>query len=188
MSESPLTPEEQTELAEGLDRLVEETPHMLTVLKLWKVMLHQLDVDERLQVAPAVARNVIISWTNLTVQEVPEYFKLYNGFLREAQAALDAILDADPEALENIEDDGEANEHAYLNVMLAWNQLSVLWEHEWVATDADAHIQLAAMADAAGYLLGSQGMLGYLQGIPFKYGREEDTLFKDIIGEWKAGL
>src|SRR6187551_91744 len=98
MSETPLTPEQQAELAEGIERLQNETPHMLTVLKLWTVMLHQLDADEKMRLAPAVARKVTLSWTNLTIQEVPEYFDWYHKYLREAQEVLNGVIALDPEA------------------------------------------------------------------------------------------
>lgn len=188
MSETPLTPEQQAELAEGIQRLQDDTPHIMTVLKLWTIMLHQLDDDEKMRLAPAVARKVTLSWTNLTIQEVPEYFDNYHKFLREAQAVLAGVLELDPEALEQTEGDGDVNDFAYLNVMLAWNELTILWELDWEATDASAHIELAALADAAAYLLGSQGFMGYLEGINFRYTNDEDELFKSVLTDWKAGL
>lgn len=186
-----LTPADLADLETlGLDADGEEipTPTKRTLLELWNEIFSSLEANEAEKIDPATASRVISAWPQMKIQEVARYHEIYYARLRELRTILHILIEAHPKALENTEDDAEKNGDLYTELLIDWQVCIQEWQQEWTCTDAEAHIQLAAEADALNFTVGAHGLANHLSEIGFDFSDERQAQIVEALEDAKAGL
>lgn len=158
-----------------------------TLLQVWSEMLSNIEKSAAEKVTPQMAMRVSGSWKELKINEVPAYFKMYHEYLLEMRAAFSAEVETDPKCFKKIKDDGEKNREHYLTIILQWQLVSLQWDIDWDIKAKDAHVRLAAMADASNFFMGDEGLLSYLKFIDFEYSEADREEQIALVEDWKDG-
>lgn len=180
-----LSEQDEKDLATMLGEAAAEAPKR-TLLATWANLLGNIEASDAARVEPRVALRVISAWPQLTLQEVPEYFRRYHSRLAEMREVLTVEIETAPQALERVEDDAEENKAHYLNLLAQWQILALSWEMEWDITAEDAHIELASFADAANYVIGDSGIVGHLDAIQFQYTEDDQATVAAAVLDWRG--
>ncbi len=177
-----------TDEAELQKLLSEGGPITHTLLEIWREVLSNVEGSKAEKVTPIIANRIVGSWPKLSIQDTPAYHVLYHDFLLAARDILEAEIKSDPEALNNTEDDAVENRQHYLNLLLEWQVEIMRWEAEWDAAADDAHISLAAIADAAAFITGQNGLLNHLSSINFEFTDADQQDLADLLTAAKEDL
>lgn len=159
----------------------------ITLLATWQELLSNIEAVEAEKIHPQEASRIIRGWPNLKVQELSKYNKLYYSYMRDLRATLTAEIESDPGCLGNIENDAVDNKLRYLNLLMNWQVQLELWSQEWNSDAKDAHISMAALAEAMGFIFGPQGMAHHLDSIQFEFTEEDAELVANAVLEAKGG-
>ena len=165
-----------------------EEPKKHTLLEVWRELLSNIEAGAEQRVPPQLALRIVSSWPKLGFEDVAAYWAVYHDRLTDMRELLHLEIATDPEALNRVEDDATANAEHYMNLLLAWNQQVLLWEHEWDVNDPAAAIKLAAFADAQSFVLGQQGLVEHLTHIGFAYGEDDAAAMHEILESWAEEL
>lgn len=182
---TPLTAKDEADLKLLGDA---EAPAPNTLLKVWQEVLSNIEQSASERVTPALANRIVSSWPKLSFQDTPDYHKLYHGYLMELREILHDAIRKNPDALKNVDDDAEANRDIYLGLLLDWQIRIAEWEHAWDASAADAHIKLAAIADATVFFVGQNGLVEHLSQINFQFSDADRDELGEKLLEAKAAL
>lgn len=163
-------------------------PTKRTLLELWNEIFSSLEANEAEKIDPATASRVVSVWPQLKIQEVARYHEIYYARLRELRTILHILIEAHPKALENTEDDAEKNGDLYTELLIDWQVCLQEWQQEWTCTDAEAHIILAAEADALNFTVGAHGLANHLSEIGFDFSDERQARIVEALEDAKAGL
>lgn len=169
----------------GID--VPESGKKFTLLETWRELMKSTDISRAAHVEPGDAALMLRKWPFLKVQDIPAYQTALHDILDEARALVDFEIEADDEALGRVDDDAEGNKEHYLNLLLSWQLLIQHHSLDFNVADDDAHIQLAAIADAHNMLLGENGLVGHLDAINFNFTEQESEELQVLLAEAKAG-
>ena len=178
MTENPTPVEDLPELPEELqaevNRELNQAPELThTILEIWASVLSNIESNEGEHISPRYANSIVSNWPRLNFQDVSGYTRKYFSFLKALREILTAEIDKDPEALKNVENDAEENRGHYLELIGGWQEQIERWEQEWDSDHPEAHIGLAALADATSFFVGSQGLVEHLSQINFQFTDED---------------
>ena len=160
-----------------------EKPAKRTLLETWAELLSNIEVAAAEPVTMQQAMSISRTWPQISIQETPEYHWAYHSNLTIMRDILTAEIESDPDCLKHGEDDGEANRHHYLNLLLLWQKQMLEWEKTWNAADKDSHIWLAAYSSTNAFVLGEQGMVAHLDEIEFEFSDEDAVLVFGALAE-----
>ena len=164
-------------------------PLTVTVLRIWQEILGNIEESRQERISPTLAARVVRAWSNMTIQEVPQYWALYYDLLESARTRLHNVLSAHPDAIDQVENDAEENREVYLEVAFEWNDLLARMDEQWNCTDPEAHLQLAALTDVAGFLTGPNGLFDALSQpqVGFEFTEADQAALAKRLGEAAAG-
>lgn len=167
-----------------------KTPTKRTLLESWSKLLESIDTERKGRVTPQVANRTLSAWPKLDYSDLDAYYQRYYDISDEMRQVVEHEVATHPEALKNIEDDGEDNEEIYLNIMFGWQQVIILHEHNWDTNAPDAAIELAAIADVQTFYLGQTGMVAHLgdPNLGFSFSDEDSDALRLALQEWKDAL
>lgn len=170
-----LTAQDETDLQALLDN---PAPSKRTLLEIWSHLLDNLEPERLLPITPDFAARVVQSWPQMKIQDVKDYRDSYHSFMEQMRSVVRTVIAAaDPEALEatGIDEDSDAvvNRAHYIEILLEWQLLIGRWERDWDSEAVDAHITLAAIADASVFFLGQTGLVAHLSEIGLVF-QDED--------------
>jgi hypothetical protein len=161
MSETPLSVQDQLELD-----MFDIEQHSL--LKIWGLLLDNVEKSSHERIPITVAAKVIASWPFLTFQETAIYHDVYHRILGELRDLLKYEV---ADKLEHLDwagdDDVEHNHEIYKDVLVAWHNQLDSYEEEWDASAEDSQVWVAAIADARAFFFSQVGLAGQLDAIGF---------------------
>lgn len=170
----------------GVDQDEELT---VTVLEAWRELLSNIEASAAEKITPQIASRVCGSWRQMTVQDLPLYFEEYHAILFDLREVLHAVIDQNPGALLNVKTDAQDNREEYLELILLWQQVLGLRDHEWDCTAENAHVTLAALGDAQAFLFDpTGGIVNHLSAIGFEHREDDMAAISQAMQEWKAEL
>lgn len=163
-------------------------PKKRTLLETWQHLLANIDTEKHERITMQMAGRVVGSWPQLKMSEVPAYFKFYYELLGEMRDALEDIIAENEEALTKVENDAEDNKTLYTEVVISWQQLTILWDRDWDVNSETAHIEMAAIADASLYYLGPDGIINHLNNIGVLFNEAEQREMYELLVAWQEAL
>jgi hypothetical protein len=189
VSETPegLTEQDEQDIFTMMQEATAAAPTR-TLLETWRELLSSIEPSAAERMTPQTASRISAAWPQVKIQETPRYNELYHDYLTDLREILLAEIEGHPEALKRIEKDGEENAEHYLNLLLLWQQQVAVWQHEWDAAGDEAHIELAAMADAQGFFLGATGIVNHLDSIGFEFNAEDSAALMVELEQFSAAL
>lgn len=152
-----------------------------TLLELWRAVLSNIESSQAEPITPQEASRVLKSWPNLKVQELVEYHTKFYGLMTVMREILHIEIASDPECLKRTEDDAVDNRAHYLNLIMLWQLQIQEWGNEWVCTDDDAHLTMAALAEVQQFFFGQNGLLNHLDSIQFEMTEEDSDLLAETL-------
>ena len=163
-----------TEVLSGIPETPERPeaePH--TLLEIWAAVLSNIEHVEAQPVSMQMAARITSVYPQIKVQECGLYMTCYHSALRELRSILLDEIESDPDCFKYAEDDAVKNRHHYLNLLTQWQLQVQQWDKEWDCTELEAHIWLAAYADAGTFVLGKEGLVAHLDQINFEFTDED---------------
>ena len=172
-----------------MDELSKPVDH--TLLYIWREVLGNIEKISKEKVSPVIANKIVASWPKLAFQDVPLYHQYYHAYLLQYRTALNEIIDANPDALRNTApvgtegSDAIENRELYLDLLFRWHMVNASLEHDWDASDLTSHIKIAAIADAAAFTIGPNGLTQHLAQpqVGFSWGDEDQQRLQTRIVE-----
>lgn len=160
---------------ESLEPEAPEAPETKrTLLEIWREVLTNIEasLEEgatlhaylRIMADPALPR--------INDKEFSSYWQTYHNLLVEARAVLADVLDENPDALKNTENDAEDNHDVYLDLIERWQRLTLEWSQYWAKSDGGAALAIA-IVKATDFITGPQGLGAHLPHIGFQMSEEE---------------
>lgn len=172
MAKKPVDPTDAQLSAEDREDLAflqaADAPIDHTLLEIWRNVLGNLEASLVEKVAPTIALKIVSSWPKMDFQDVQPYHERYHEILLIARDSLDAVIRSHPNCLKNVDDvgsassDAVANRSAYVELLFEWQFMFMRLEHDWDSTAATAAIEVAAIADAAAFLVSDRGLIQHL--------------------------
>ena len=186
MTENPKPVEDLPELPADLqaevNRELNQTPELThTILEIWQSILSNIEANEDEHISPRYANSIVSNWPRLNFQDVKAYTKVYFTYLKTLRLILTNEIAKDPAALERVEDDAEENREHYLELIGAWQEQIESWEQNWDSDAPNAHILLAALADATSFFVGAQGLVEHLSQINFQFTDEDREVLRERL-------
>ena len=163
-------------MTEVLDN--EQTETSTTVLEAWESILGNVASvrEERLSlkhVVTVMRRHEYLSPIN---EHYAGYAKKFYDVLEDALDLLQFEAESFPKAKKAGEDDMEVNRVLYMNIYIGWMRLIQQEEQDWDLGKEDSLGHMAALTDAAAFLLGDQGLITYLDAAGFEPTAEDKDL------------
>ena len=153
-----------------------DQPERRTLLETWRELLTSIEPSLAERVSPRTALQIVREWPEITFYDVQAYHERYHEIMMQYREVLHEAIAAHPDCLKKINPDPEhedfdavANHDVYMDVLFGWNILTIRLEQEWDTTAFDASIQIAAMADAANFYTGPNGMVQHLNSEEFGF-------------------
>ena len=163
-------------MTEVLDN--EQTETSTTVLEAWESILGNVASvrDEKpslKHVVTVMRRHEYLSPINA---HFSGYSKKFYDVLEDALDLLQFEAESFPKAKKAGEDDMEVNRVLYMNIYIGWMRLIQQEELDWDLGEEDSLGHMAALTDAAAFLLGDQGLITYLDAAGFEPTAEDKDL------------
>ena len=183
---SELTQQDRDDLrAIGIEPDAANEPTPRSLLESWEAVLGNIERSADGEIPINVALKVIGTWPFLSIADTAVYHRVYHDILLEGRDRFASALRKHPEAKSFVGDDDAANNHeVYLEILVLWHTMLDGFEASWKATDQDAAVWVAAIADARGFFFSRDGLAGHLDVIGF---RVEDDEFVDAVTEYLKG-
>lgn len=162
-----------------------------SLLEVWQAVFAELENARDAHIDPENATRILRAWPMLKIQEIARYTELYYDHLVELRETLANEIAEAEEAGEPIfehvgEEDGKKNAQHYLNLLTDWQVQVQGWSLDWESTDPEAHIRVAALADAQNFVLGQQGLIMHLDQIGFEFDDEMAASIVEALETAKA--
>lgn len=163
-------------MTEVLDN--EQTETSTTVLEAWESILGNVASvrDEK----PSLKHVVTVMRRHEYLSPINEHFagytKKFYDVLEDALDLLQFEAESFPKAKKAGEDDMEVNRVLYMNIYIGWMRLIQQEELDWDLGEEDSLGHMAALTDAAAFLLGDQGLITYLDAAGFEPTAEDKDL------------
>ena len=163
-------------MTEVLDN--EQTETSTTVLEAWESILGNVASvrDEKpslKHVVTVMRRHEYLSPINA---HFSGYTKKFYDVLEDALDLLQFEAESFPKAKKAGDDDMEVNGVLYMNIYIGWMRLIQQEELDWDLGSEDSLGHMAALTDAAAFLLGDQGLITYLDAAGFEPTDEDKEL------------
>lgn len=195
MTDAPLNAKDQADL----DLLGSTNEPMRTLLEIWRNVLGNIEAERGGRVSPAAANQLVNIWPKLTFADVSVYTNAYYDYLLDLRDILDAEIAKDKKAFKHtaprrpdgtLDPDGDAikNGPRYRELLAAWQERIILWEHQWDSDAADAAARVAAIADATAFYVGPQGLVANLDDIGFQLTDDESEAIRTRLAAYKEEL
>lgn len=177
---------------ESLGLTDEQAASSRTILEIWQAHLAPADEAMTERITPGYANKIVSTWPKLSYQDTGLYHKLFHDRVIELRSVLDEVIEAHreeyPDAFEHVEDDGEYNESAYLEVIYRWQARIQEWEHNWEVTGPISHIEVAVIADVTSFFVGQMGIVQFLDNVGFRFDAELQNHVRQRLTEHLEGL
>ncbi len=163
-------------MTEVLDN--EQTETSTTVLEAWESILGNVASvrDEK----PSLKHVVTVMRRHEYLSPINEHFagytKKFYDVLEDALDLLQFEAESFSKAKKAGEDDMEVNRVLYMNIYIGWMRLIQQEELDWDLGEEDSLGHMAALTDAAAFLLGDQGLITYLDAAGFEPTAEDKDL------------
>lgn len=189
-----ITPEETYELSEQ-DKLdlqtLAEQPVNHTLLEIWDNILSNIEAVAAEKVSPIVANKIVSSWPKLSYPDTALYHTRYHDILTMYRQALRDKIAENPGCFKNIGEVGSetgdafANRQVYIDLIVTWQRIDNRLQDEWTATDPNSHVEIAAIADAAAFVVGPQGLIQHLSQpqVGFEWSAEDQVALEAQLSE-----
>ena len=183
MSENTELP--HVDVPDDLSSLNHEAAEYRTLLELWQEVLSNAPAQAKDKVDPGWAVKISSQYEQLKLQEMELYRDAFYSKVVQLWEILKQEIDTDPRAFthENAEDDAMLNRYHYLNVLFTWQLAVQQWEIDWMCTDDDAHIQIAAMSEVFKMFFGPTGLTQWLDNIPFTFTSDDQEELMKLLAE-----
>ena len=156
----------------------EQTETSTTVLEAWESILG--NVASVREEKPSLKHVVTVMRRHEYLSPINEHFagysKKFYDVLEDALNLLQFEAESFPKAKKAGEDDMEVNRALYLNIYYGWMRLIQQEELDWDLGEEDSLGHMAALTDAAAFLLGDQGLITYLDAAGFEPTAEDKDL------------
>jgi len=154
-----------------------------TLLEVWSNVLKNIEPSrDQKHIAPTIANKIVSSWPKMSFQDVRNYHLKYHALLIELRDILENLIEKNPDALENTENEAVDNRDLYIELVSRWHEQVAQWERDWTVDDADSHVQLAAIADAASFFTGPSGLAAHFSDIGLSFTDDDrETLTKRLM-------
>ena len=163
-------------MTEVLDN--EQTETSTTVLEAWESILG--NVASVREEKPSLKHVVTVMRRHEYLSPINEHFagytKKFYDVLEDALDLLQFEAESFPKAKKAGEDDMEVNRVLYMNIYIGWMRLIQQEELDWDLGEEDSLGHMAALTDAAAFLLGDQGLITYLDAAGFEPTAEDKDL------------
>lgn len=171
------------------DETPEIEPHR-TLLEVWRELLKPArdHADEPIGLNWAVRLKGL--YPHLTFAELDQVRAGYFTRLNQLVDILHYEIESDPDCLgrDTIEDDATDNAHHYRSLLLLWQQAILVWESEWLATDDNAAIDAAVIAEVHKMFFGPMGIIAHLDSINFQFTEDDQEELGKALTEFDASL
>lgn len=163
--------------AEGLIEEAAAAPYH-TILELWRGVLAPAKDEKDARITPQWANRVVATYQEISFKDMKAFQEDYFAKVLDLADILDEEIAEDPECLNpsSAEEDREVNSLRYLNIMVLWQSMFLLWELEWAPEDELAAVQIAAMSEVHKMFFGENGILGLLDQIKFEFNEEHQEM------------
>lgn len=156
----------------------EQTETSTTVLEAWESILG--NVASVREEKPSLKHVVTVMRRHEYLSPINEHYagysKKFYDVLEDALNLLQFEAESFPKAKKAGEDDMEVNRALYLNIYYGWMRLIQQEELDWDLGEEDSLGHMAALTDAAAFLLGDQGLITYLDAAGFEPTAEDKDL------------
>lgn len=149
-----------------------------TLLKVWQDVLSngvKLSSDKA---SMAEAVRLVSMYDFLEFHDVETHRAMFYRFIEDARLIIDNIIEENPDALKNVEDDATENRELYLDVILQWSKLFYEAEQAFDSDSSNAAAAASSYLDAQAFLLGGKGLIQHLETIGFEYDEEDAELIR----------
>lgn len=159
-----------------------------TLLEVWRETLKHAAGELEKKVTPSWAMRITSMYKQLTIQEMDTFKVLY---FSKIDALFQFVLieiasDGDSLSYDSAEEDREENRSHYLELLLQWQVKLLEWELDWKCTDADAHIEVAAISEVHKMFFGETGLSGHLDAIGFQFEEADQQVISDKLEEMRG--
>ena len=163
-------------MTEVLDN--EQTETSTTVLEAWESILGNVASvrEERLSLKHVVTVMRRHEYLSPITEHYAGYSKKFYDVLEDALNLLQFEAESFPKAKKAGDDDMEVNRVLYMNIYIGWMRLIQQEELDWDLGEEGSLGHMAALTDAAAFLLGDQGLITYLDAAGFEPTEEDKGL------------
>lgn len=167
----------------------EGVPSFHPILMVWQELLKPAAGELQARILPQWANKVVQSYAGVTFADMERYRDLYYTKILELAKILDIEIESDEKCLgyDSPEDDAVLNAHHYKNMLLQWQMQFLEWELEWDTSSPDAGVELAAISEVHKMFLGQNGIVNFLDQIPFEYTEADQAMLAGALDELKEG-
>ena len=187
-----LTDRERGEMVELLSQMqvdpdvdgseVQLPPATHTLLEVWSSILGDIETMRAEAIGMASAAQTLNSYPFLRLHHLSEFHERFYDHLLEYRDVLEAEIATDPSCFKHVEDDAEKNREHYLNLLVAWQVLSLRHQGAWDHADKDAAAEFAAISESTLFVVGDNGLIAHLGVIQFPMPAEDrDTVTQAIL-------
>ena len=163
----------------------EQTETSTTVLEAWESILG--NVASVREEKPSLKHVVTVMRRHEYLSPINEHYagysKKFYDVLEDALNLLQFEAESFPKAKKAGDDDMEVNRVLYMNIYIGWMRLIQQEELDWDLGEEDSLGHMAALTDAAAFLLGDQGLITYLDAAGFELTAEDKDLLSAAFGD-----
>ena len=187
-----LTDRERGEMVELLSQMqvdpdvdgseVQLPPATHTLLEVWTSVLGDIETMRTEAIGMAPAAQTLNAYPFLRLHHLSEFRERFYNHLLEYREVLAAEVATDPSCFKHVKDDAEKNREHYLNLLVAWQVLSLRHQEAWDHADKDAAAEFAAIAESTSFVVGDNGLIAHLGAVQFSLPAEDrDAISQAII-------
>ncbi len=188
-TESIEEPEELTEQdIADLEILNGEPPQYHTILEVWREVLQWAPGEAEKKVQAGWAAKMTQTYQQLKIQDMNTFRDLYFGKIVQLYNILLDEISTDKECLSYTDPKDDTTENAvhYKNLLLLWQTSILQWEIDWDCADENAHIEIAAIAEAQKIFFGENGIANHLSSVGFEYTEADQAVLTEALEELRG--
>lgn len=163
-----------------------------TILEAWREILKNADTDRKARITPMWAGKICAKYPQIAFSDMPDFNELFFHKIDRLAEIVDMEIDSDPECLNcaSAEEDVTLNSHHYLNILVNWQKLFLVWELEWDCTVYEAAMELGAISETHRMFFGDTGLTGLLDQIGYTFSEENQMYLteelEDLKNSWEG--
>lgn len=181
------TETDQQDLEQVLGDEAEQAPYH-TILEVWREVLAPAADMKTQKVTPNWAARIVAQFPQVKIQEMDDYRDLYYDKVEVLAQIVRDEIETDDECLNYTEpaEDAEQNAGHYREILYKWQEQILVWEMDWLCTDADAHLELAAISEVHKMFFSQTGITAYLDNINFQFTDADQASIRDRLEALKV--